>query len=150
MATADMPAALQAANARRHQSTLTAARKALSDLQRSGSTITFTAVANTAGVSRTWLYQQPDLRQLIARLRTATPPPAVDNTRASTESLHRMAEALRLELNRLRDENRLLKDQMARQLGARRQQQKTPATGYGHDMSTPSTPKLTRASSRGS
>jgi Family of unknown function (DUF6262) len=143
-----MPPALHAANARRRQSTLTAARKAINDLQRSGNTITFTAVANTARVSRTWLYQQPDLRQLITRLRTTAPPPAIDNARASTDSLHRMAEALRLELNHLRRENRTLKDQMARQLGARRQQQTAPTPDHGDDMSTPSTPKLTRSPSR--
>jgi hypothetical protein len=120
---------------------------AIDSLQRSGSTITFTAVSKTAGVSRTWLYEQADLRQLIGRLRTAPPPPVVDNERASTDSLRRMGEGLRLELNRLRVENGLLREQMARQLGTQRALQRAPDPDVGVDMSTPSTPDVTRASS---
>ena len=69
----DVPAALKAANTRRHQAALAAARGAIATLQRSGSTISFTAVAKSSGVARSWLYQQAELRQLIGRLRTAGP-----------------------------------------------------------------------------
>ena len=71
----DVPAALKAANTRRHQAALAAARGAIATLQRSGSTISFTAVAKSSGVARSWLYQQAELRQLIGRLRTAGPHP---------------------------------------------------------------------------
>jgi hypothetical protein len=141
----DVLAALKAANTRRHQAALAAARQAIATLQRSGSTITFTAVAKSSGVARSWLYQQAELRQLIGRLRTAAPPPAVDYQRASTESLHRMAEALRLETTRLREENKTLKEQLARQLGLTRAQHKPHSSPPGEDMSSPSSPGATRA-----
>ena len=118
----ELPAALAAANARRHDAALSAVRQAIGDLQRSGGTITFAAVAKASGVARSWLYDQADVRQLIGRLRRTAPPPAVDNERASTESLRRMAEGLRLELGRLREENKALRDQLARQLGLDRSQ----------------------------
>ena len=110
--------------------------------------MTFTAVAKSSGVARSWLYQQAELRQAIGRLRTAGPPPVVDYERASTESLHRITEALRLESARLREENRMLKDQLARQLGLNRAHQKPFTSPSGEDMSSPSSPKVTRASSR--
>ncbi len=144
----DAPVALKAANTRRHKAALTAAREAIATLQRSGSTVTFTAVAKSSGVARSWLYQQAELRQAIGRLRTAGPPPVVDYERASTESLHRITEALRLESARLREENRMLKDQLARQLGLNRAHQKPFTSPSGEDMSSPSSPKVTRASSR--
>ena len=120
MAGPETPTALAAANARHRNAALAAARQAINDLRRSGTAVTFVAVAKTAGVSRSWLYEQADLRQLIGRLRDATPPPIADNERASTESLRRMADALRLELSHLREENRFLKEQIAHQLGDRR------------------------------
>ena len=141
------PAGLQAANARRHHDALSAARQAITDLQRSGNTITFTAVAKTSGVARSWLYDQPEIRQLIGQLRHSAPPAAVDNERATTESLRRMAEGLRLELGRLRDENKALRDQLARQLGRDRTHPKTLPTSPGEDMSSPSSPSLTSTSS---
>jgi hypothetical protein len=121
----DKPSPLRAANNRRHRAALTSARDAIAALQQNGSTITFTSVAQTSGVARSWLYHQPDLREHIGRLRAADPPTTVDHHRASTESLHRMIQALRLELNRLRTENKTLKDRLARQLGTNRTQHQT-------------------------
>ena len=37
------------------------------ELDRAGTAITFTAVAAAAGISRSWLYTQPDLRAGIER-----------------------------------------------------------------------------------
>jgi hypothetical protein len=140
------PAGLQAANARRHHDALSAARQAITDLQRSGNTITFTAVAKASGVARSWLYDQPEIRHIIGQLRHSAPPAAMDNERATTESLRRMAEGLRLELGRLREENKTLRDQLARQLGRDRTHAKT-LTPPGEDMSSPSSPSQTRTTS---
>ncbi len=139
--------ALQKANARRHHDTLSAVHQAITDLQRSGSTITFTAVAKASGVARSWLYDQPEIRHLIGQLRHSTPPPAIDNERATAESLRRMAEGLRLELGRLRQENKALRDQLARQLGLERTHTNTRRPSPGQDMSSPSSPSLTSTSS---
>ena len=40
---------------------------------RAGEPISYRAVAQAAGVSRAWLYRQPDLRIEIDRLRTTSP-----------------------------------------------------------------------------
>jgi hypothetical protein len=144
---ADTPPALAAANSRRRQAALSAARHAMAELQASGATITFAAVATTSGVARSWLYEQAEIRQLIGGLRRAGPPPlSRHDERASTESLHRIAEGLRLELARLREENKTLRDQLARQLGINRTQTTTPKPAFGEDMSSPSSPGPTRTS----
>ena len=146
MATAEPPSALAAANSRRHLAALSAARQAISDLRASGAAVTFTAVAKTSGVARSWLYDQAELRQLIGSLRGAAPPPRRDE-RASTESLHRITEALRLELARLRDENKTLREQLARQLGINRTHpERRDHQPHGADMSSPSSPSPTSTS----
>ena len=67
----DLPGPLAAAAARKHDATIALASTALRELARSGGVINFQAVARAAGVSRQWLYQQPDLRREIDQLRTA-------------------------------------------------------------------------------
>ena len=146
MADAEPPSPLAAANSRRHQATLSAARQAISDLQAAGAAITFTAVAKTSGVARSWLYDHAEIRQLIARLRCAAPPPP-HHQRASTESLHRITEALRLDLARLREENKTLREQLARQLGINRTHpDQRDQQSHGDDMSSPSSPARTSTS----
>jgi len=84
-------------------------------------TLPFELVARTAGVSRSWLYSQPDIRDQIQQLRGATrrapssPVPATQ--RASDASLlHRLQAAS--ERNRtLAEENRRLHRQLAEALG---------------------------------
>ena len=86
--------------------------------------VTFTAVADAAGVSRSWLYNQPDLRDTITGLRhngntaPATVTPAAQ--RATTDSLRQRLDAARDEIARLRAENATLRDQLARSLGEQR------------------------------
>ena len=67
----DRPGPLAAAAARKHDATLARAGAALRELDRAGGVINFQAVARAAGVSRQWLYQQPDLRREIEQLRSA-------------------------------------------------------------------------------
>ena len=82
---------LTTAAKQRHELTRAKAIAALHDLDRAGAKITFEAVADHAGVSRSWLYTQTDLKDEIRRLRArnqpqhATPTPA--RQRASDDSL---------------------------------------------------------------
>jgi hypothetical protein len=63
-----------AAAARRHELTRAKAIRALRELDRAGSPFSFASVAAAAGISRSWLYTQPDIRDQIRRLRDATRP----------------------------------------------------------------------------
>jgi hypothetical protein len=114
---------------RRSQATRERAIQTLRRLAASGDPITFETVARTAGVFRSWLYAQPDLRLEIGRLRaqqgggqgrTPNSPPVPVRQRASDASLRRRLEAVNAEICRLREENRQLRQQLARALGERR------------------------------
>jgi len=108
----------------RHHDALQRARAAIEQLDRDGQPITFTTVARAGHISRSWLYNQPDLRDTINRLRVRPPSsitlPAAQ--RASDESLRQRLDAGRAEITRLRTENAALRDQLARTLGQRRTQ----------------------------
>ena len=124
MARADNSSFLAAANARRHQAALSAARQAIQQLQRQGQAVSFSTVAESAGVSRGWLYRQDQIRDLISRQRALKPPAARRLTaqRATTDSLRQRLHAARAEITRLRAENRSLQEQIARHLGLQRTQ----------------------------
>lgn len=114
---------LAAAAARKHHVALERAGGALRDLDASGQAINFQAVARAAGVSRQWLYQQPELRAEIERLRDRQPRradgiPAAQ--RASEASLRQRNRALLDENQRLRTENAQLKDELALAYGEQR------------------------------
>jgi hypothetical protein len=93
-------------------------------MARRGEAVTFRRVAETAGVPRSWLYRQPELREEITRLRDTTVGrpgtlPAVE--RATADSLRQQQlRTHRDEITRLRTENQELRDQLARHLGAAR------------------------------
>jgi hypothetical protein len=114
------------ASRQRSQATRQRASQALRDLAATGTPVTFQTVARAAGVSRSWLYAQPDLRGEIHRLRALTTPapsspPVPARQRASDASLRRRLQAANAEARRLREENRQLREQLARALGTRRQ-----------------------------
>ena len=118
----DNSASLAQANTRRHQA-LTAAHHAIEQLRREGKPVNYTAVAHAAGVSRTWLYSQDQIRDLISDLRNHEPPAAaLTAQRATTSSLRQRLDTACAEITRLRTENRSLRDQLARQLGLHRMQ----------------------------
>ena len=124
---------LSEAAARRHQLTRSRAVQALRELDRTGTTITFAAVAQAAGISRSWLYTQPDIAGQIRRLRgqtanaTRTGVPA--NQQATDASLRARLSAA-LERNRqLADDNARLRRQLARALG----DQRSARTRSGND-----------------
>jgi hypothetical protein len=134
MSRADNSAFLAQANARRHQAALSAARHAIEQLQRQGHAVNFSTVAQSAGVSRGWLYRQDQIRDLINRQQELKPPASrrVATQRATADSLRQRLDAARAEITRLRTENRTLRDQLARHLGLQRTQ---------HAPSTPGEPQ---------
>jgi hypothetical protein len=69
---------LLAAAQRRRADTLERARKALQELGETGQRRTVMQIAAHAGVSRSWLYAQPELRDQLRRLTaiSETPEPA--------------------------------------------------------------------------
>ena len=68
---ADNSAHLRAAAQRHREQTLQRARDALRQLEAGGRPVIFELVARAAGVSRAWLYSQPDIRQAVQQLRGA-------------------------------------------------------------------------------
>jgi len=118
-------AGLTAAARTRHGLARAKTVKTLRDLQRQGAPVTFVAVAATAGVSRSWLYRQADLRQQIGQLRQTEPAPASHTADAATQS---SGASLRARLNQALERNRQLADdnarmrrQLAQALGEQRQ-----------------------------
>ncbi|ODR15763.1 DUF6262 family protein [Mycobacterium gordonae] len=105
----------------RHEHTRARAIAALHELHRTGAVLTFESVARHAGVSRSWIYTQTDLKDEIRRLRTqqrpepSTPLPA--RQRASDDSLRKRLEIANRRNHELADENRRLRRQLACALG---------------------------------
>lgn len=121
MTRADNSAFLIQANTRRHEAALAAAHHAINQLRREGKLVSYAAVAHAAGVSRAWLYRQDQIRDLISQLREHHQPPAASR-RATSDSLRQRLDTARTEITRLRNENRSLRDQIARNLGIQRAQ----------------------------
>jgi hypothetical protein len=113
---------LHAAAQRKRDSALGRTREALAAMHDGASEITFQGVADRAGVSRQWLYKNPELRAEIVKLRAHHhgPHPVPAGQRASDASL-RQRNAMLLEDNRrLRAENTQLKRELATLIGERR------------------------------
>lgn len=107
----------------RHEQTLQQAQTALADMVKNGETITISRLASKAGVSRSWIYTQPDLRSKIeqAQQDTRSTSRAPAGSQASAESLKRRLELAHQTLARLRAENLQLKQDLARVHGQLRQ-----------------------------
>lgn len=116
---------LAAAAGRKREHTLARATAALSELDARGERIDFQAVARAAGVSRQWLYKQPQLRAEIERLRAIRPhvgdAPMPARERSTDASLHQRIRTLREENQRLREENANLTDELALAYGHQRE-----------------------------
>lgn len=116
---ADNSRHIRQAAERRHELTRSRAVAALRELQNQGGPVTFEAVAAAAGVSRSWLYTQADLRAVIIGLRDKgrSRQPRASRSSASTESLLARLHAS-LERNReLSTEIEHLRHQLALALG---------------------------------
>jgi hypothetical protein len=110
----DNSAHLLTAVRKRSSQTRTRAEAAITRITKNGAPVTFDSVAREAGVSRSWLYAQPDLRTEIDRLRQRTPAktapaPPPPPQHASDASLLRRLEAATDRIRRLEQENRDLK-----------------------------------------
>jgi hypothetical protein len=121
---ADSTPRLAAAAQRRHEQTLARATAVLSRLERSGERVTYSGLAATAGVSRSWLYSQPDIRVLVDHLRTvnnrSTGPAVPTRQRTSEASLVRRLEAAQRRNQQLADQVSELRAQLAAAHGALR------------------------------
>jgi hypothetical protein len=111
--------------ARRHELTRSRAVQALRELDRSGTPVTFAGVGRAAGVSRSWLYTQPDISAQIRRLRQSTSSAgsagAVPAGQQPTDASLRARLAAALDRNKqLADENVRLRRQLAHALGDQR------------------------------
>jgi transposase-like protein len=103
-------------------------RRAVAALRRMDSTgkpITFESVARQAGVSRSWLYAQQDLRIEVERLRARRRPQPSEaalpeRQQASSPSLLRRLEAATERIRRLEQDNQELRDALAQALGDHR------------------------------
>jgi hypothetical protein len=120
----DPAAPLARAAAQRHELTRSKAIQALRELDRSGHPVMFASVATAAGISRSWLYTQPDISGQIRKLRnetrgrdSATAIPA--GQRATGESVRARLAAALTRNQQLADENARLR-QLARALGDQR------------------------------
>ena len=136
---ADNSRHLRAATRRRSKDTRQRAVKTLRHLDATGTAVTFDSVAREAGVSRSWLYAQPDLRGEIERLRdrhrTHSPAPLVpDRQRATDASLLRRLEAATERIRRLEQDNRELREALAEALG---RQRSARSLGPIHGRDTP-------------
>lgn len=116
---------LAAAARQRAEQTRTRALRALRRLDEAGVAVTFEAIAREAGVSRSWLYGQADLRAEIQALRTrsrpSSPAPMTpQRQRASDASLLRRLEAATARLRQLEEDNQQLREALAEALGETR------------------------------
>lgn len=104
----------------RHEQTLQQAHATLTSMADNGDAITVSLLASKAGVSRSWIYTQPELRDQIERLqsqtRTGAPRREAANG-ASEESLRRRLALAHQRIAQLRAENQQLRQSLARAHG---------------------------------
>src|SRR3982751_1230700 len=118
------PTPIITAARQRHELTRAKAIQALRELDRAGTPITFEIVAH-AGVSRSWLYTQADIRAEIQRLRDTTrraPTPSIPAAQRTSDSSAQARLQAAVQRNRaLAEDNRRLRRQLAQALGQQRQ-----------------------------
>jgi hypothetical protein len=110
---------------RRATATRRRAIAAIRRMDNAGQPISFDAVAREGQISRSWLYNQPDLRAEIERLRARRDPGPTehrlpDRQRASDASQRRRLEVATERNRQLEAENRHLREALAIALGEQR------------------------------
>jgi hypothetical protein len=139
---------LLAAAQRRRADTLERARKALQELGETGQRRTVMQIAAHAGVSRSWLYAQPQLRDQLRRLTVsemAESAPA-RTERGSDASLRQRLTLAHERIRELDNENRQLRNQIAHLHGQLRANRiaDTHVTDTVHNANTQLTPPNSR------
>jgi hypothetical protein len=118
---ADNTIHLTTAARRRHELTRSRTIRALRELDAAGGPVPFEIVARSAGVSRSWLYTQPDIRAEIERLRSLhhrAPAQAVPARERTTDpSLLQRLEIANARNRELAEDNQRLRRQLAQALG---------------------------------
>jgi Family of unknown function (DUF6262) len=105
------------------ENTPSRARTALAPMAKAGRPVTIPDLVREAGVSRSWICTQPELRDEIDQLRRngpATPRRPAAGVRASIESLRRRLGLAHQLVAQLRQENGELRAALARAHGERR------------------------------
>ncbi|WP_068009651.1 DUF6262 family protein [Nocardia pseudobrasiliensis] len=99
----------------RHERTLERAREALHGLAHAGEPITIARLASHAGVSRSWIYTQPELLEEIQQHRNprGITPTSAGVTRASDASLRQRLKLAHERITQLRNENQQLREALA-------------------------------------
>jgi Family of unknown function (DUF6262) len=144
---------LVAAAQRRRADTLERARTALQELAETGQRRTVTQIAAHAGVSRSWLYAQPELRDQLRRLttisETARSAPARIE-RGSDASLRQRLTLAHERIRELDDANQQLRNQIALLHGQIRANRitGTHVTDTVHHINTQLTPSNSRPGPR--
>ncbi len=113
-----------AAARRRSEATMGRAVAALRRMDATGTPVTFDSVARTAGVSRSWLYNQPDLRAEIRRLRQKQVPrtqrSVPERQRGTEASLRQRIDTALARIRELEADNRRLRAALSEALGHNR------------------------------
>ena len=121
---ADNTAHLITSARNRHEITRARAMRALREVDVSGQPVSFEALARIAGVSRSWLYTQPDIRAEIQRLRDLDRRPLLRPTstdqRGSDASLARRLEIALARNRELAADNQRLRRRLAIAIGSLR------------------------------
>lgn len=123
---------LAAAAGRRRAATRQRAAAALQRMATAGTPVTFEAVAAEANVSRAWLYNEPDIRDEIVRLRSTNRrlspgQPMPERERASDASLAVRLQTALTRNQRLAAEVTQLREQLAAAHGQLRKRHHTSA-----------------------
>ena len=138
---AEPGAALAESARRRHQAALDRARRVVLAAEASGEPVTYANIAAAAGVSRSWLYTQPEIRAAIERLRVdngrSAAGPVPTRQRASAASLVRRLEAAHRRNRELSREVTELRDQLAAAHGELRTARRRPVDPSVVDLSKP-------------
>lgn len=108
------------------------AEEAIDGFHRDGRPVSVAGLARDAGVSRSWLYNQPDLlERLEQHNQMARKPRQGPAPRASDSSLLRRLEISHQRIRQLTADNQRLRDQLAKAHGALRH----PTSGLSSDRS---------------
>lgn len=113
---------LLAAARRRSDRARQQVEEALKQLGQTTQPVTVSELARRSGVSRSWLYTQPELlEQLQRRKLPGKIAPTGPDVRASEASIHRRLELAYKRIRQLTDENKRLEERLARAHGALRE-----------------------------